>query len=273
MAAGALSTAPQRRLRDFLAAAPVLWLLVRRDIQTRYAGSTLGVFWNLIHPLILVGIYITVFSQVMVDRAGGESRLDYVIHLTSGIIPFLFFQEVVGRCTTALVDNGLFLKRVAIPEEVLHAGIFINAFLIHGTSMVALAVLLLVMGVPLGPGVLLAFPVMVALGAFGAGLGMLLSVLHLLVRDIGQLVNIGLQFLFWLTPIVYFATILPDSLRPLTYLNPIHGYVSFIQRLFGSPQHYFVADSYHVMVILPFAAVLFGLSFLRQHRSEVLDAI
>lgn len=254
-------------------AAPVLWLLVKRDFRARYAGSTLGVVWNAIHPLVLIGIYILVFSRIMADRGGSGSRLGYAVHLTSGMIPWFFFSEIVSRTTTTLVDNANFLKKLALPTEVLHASVFVNSFIVHASSLMALAVVLRLAGVPLGATVVLALPVMVLLGLAALGVGLILSVLHLVLRDIGQFVTIGLQFLFWLTPIVYYVAILPDSVARLIRFNPILGYISYIQRLFGSEGHAFFAESYHLMILLPFALMLLGTAFLRRHRGEILDLL
>ncbi|MBI5154557.1 ABC transporter permease [Candidatus Poribacteria bacterium] len=252
----------------------MLWLLVKREFRARYAGSTLGVFWNIIHPLVLIGIYILVFSNLMANRAGGGSRMEYAIHLTAGIIPWFFFSEVVMRSTTSLVDNAAFLKKLALPEEVLHVSVFLGSLLIHAFSLAALAVILACCGVDLGFRTVFVLPVMLALGAVALGLGMFLSVLHLVLRDIGQLVNVGLQFVFWLTPIVYPITLLdplPGMLRDLPRMNPIMPYIALIQRLFGSHSHGFLLDSYWLMALLPFLSVMAGLSFLRKHRSEILD--
>lgn len=260
-------------LREFLRAGPVMWLLVRREFRARYAGSTLGVVWNVVHPLVLIGIYVLVFSSVMKDRAGGGTRMDYAVHLTAGMIPWFFFSEVVARCTTVLVDNANFLKKLAMPAEVLHVGVLINSFLVHLVGLAGLVVFLLLVGVPVSPSVLFAVPVMMALGIVALGLGLILSVLHLVLRDIGQFVTIGLQFLFWLTPIVYYISILPPKVAWLIQFNPILGYVSLVQRLFGSTHHGFVPEAWHAMGLLPFALLLMGLAFLRRHRMEILDEL
>lgn len=260
-------------LSEIRRALPVLTLLVRREFQSRYAGSTLGVVWNAVHPLVLILIYITVFSNIMVDRAGGGSRLAYAIHLTSGIIPWFFFQEVVQRNTAALVDNANFLKKLAMPVEVLHVSVLVNAFVVHGASLLALAGVLWLFGAEVPVQVIFALPVMLLLGLFALGVSFILSVLHLVVRDIGQFVTIGLQFLFWLTPIVYHVGILPEGIVPWLHLNPILGFVALIQSLFGSPYHNFDPQAYHLIFLLPLAFLLMGVAFLRRQRTEILDAL
>ncbi len=276
-----MSTAPTATKRQspmsLRQAMPVLGLLVKREFQTRYAGSILGVVWNLVHPVVMIAIYIVVFSQIMKGRAGaGGTTLDYAVHLTSGMVPWLFFNDVVSRGTGTLVENASFLKKLSLPPEILHASVLVNAFIVNLFSLTALILLLLIAGADVSAMVLLAFPLMILFGLFAAGLAMLLSVLHLILRDMGQLVTIGLQFVFWLTPIVYYysAEILPQPVLDALRFNPILPFVSLTQDLFGSQGHAWRGGfSTALIFILPLATVTLGSFFLRWHRTEILDEL
>lgn len=258
-------------------ALPVLKLLVRREFQTRYAGSTLGIVWNIIHPVVMVGIYILVFSSLMASRVGvQDGKLNYVIHLLSGMIPWILFQETVGRCTGTLVENAGFLKKLAMPAEILHVSVFLSSLIVHSFTLIVFTLLLLVAGVPVSPSVLLAIPAMVGLGLFGLGLGLILSVLNLVLRDIGQFVAIALNILFWLTPIVYFysKSILPEGVMQALQFNPVLHSVSFVQSLYGSQgSAYQPGIAIPVMIALPIVSVVAGIVFLRRQRTEILDLL
>ncbi len=261
-------------LQSILDSKPLIWMLVKREFRARYAGSTLGVLWNLVHPIVLVAIYVLIFSQIMASKMGGDtSRFTYVIHLTSGIVPWFFFSEIVSRCTMVLMENANLLKKMALPEEVLFVSIFITSMFVHGVSLIALIVLLLAAGAPLSPIVLFAFPAMILLGVAALGIGMVLSVMTLLIRDVGQFVQIALQLAFWSLPIVYFPEILPDKVRSLIALNPLKGFFSLVQSLFGSPVAGFNPDAYWMMILLPFGAMMIGITFLKNHRCEILDTL
>lgn len=263
-------------LQGLVRARPLLWLLVQREFRARYAGSTLGVLWNLIHPVVLVAVYVVVFSRIMGAKLGGGTGA-YVVHLCAGIVPWLFFQEVLTRSTAALVDNASFLKKMAVPDEILYLGVFVTSLMTHLVSLTALAVLLGIFG---DAGLLqsvaraiYAVPVMLALGALALGLGMVLSVMNLLVRDVGQMVGIGLQFAFWSLPIVYIPGALPELARRVIEYNPLLPFVSLVQRIFGSPDTVFQNDGYYIILILPFLAVLAGMTFLRNNKAEILDRL
>ena len=261
-------------LQDILQAREILFMLIRREFRARYAGSNFGALWNLIHPIVLVMIYVAVFSKVMGSKMGeGGTKLDYLIHLTSGMIPWLLFSEIVNRSTSVLVENSNLLKKMALAEEILFLSVFSTSFLVYSVSMIALIVFLILLGQPPSPLVLFAFPIMIALGLTALGIGMVLSVMNLLIRDVGQIVAIALQLAFWSLPIVYVPSILSGNLQTIVALNPIRGFFSLIQLIFGSPQAQFNPDTYWMMVLLPFAAMVMGMAFLRAQRSEILDAL
>ena len=261
-------------LKDLLRSRSVIWMLVRRELQARYAGSTIGGFWNLVHPIVMIAVYVIVFSQVMASRMGeGAGRLDYTIHLCSGIVPWFLFNEIVSRGSGVLVENASMLKKMALPEEVLFLSVYITSLMVSSISMLALMLFLLAVGVPLSPMVLFAFPIMAVLGIVALGFSMVFSVLNLLVRDVGQVVQIGLLLAFWSLPIVYLPSILPARVEGIIALNPIKGYFTLTQHLFGSPESGFMSDSYWAMVLLPFLAMVAGIAFLRRNRGESLDAL
>jgi lipopolysaccharide transport system permease protein len=174
-----------------------------------------------------------------------------------------------------LIENSNLLKKMAVPEEVLFLSVFITSMIVHGISLGTLVVLLLLAGADLGLTVVFAVPVMVALGIAALGAGMILSVMTLLVRDIGQVVQIALQLLFWSLPIVYVPSIIPAGGRIefVMGLNPLRGFFLLMQLLFGSPYISFNPDAYWIIILLPFALMLLGINVVRSSRSEILDAL
>jgi len=264
-------------LQDLLKARGLLLLLVKRELRSRYAASNFGAFWNLVHPIVMVVIYFAIFGELMASRGGGggseTDRYDYLIHLTAGMVPWLMFSEIISRCCTVLLENANILKKMALPEEVLFLSVFVTSFSVYSISLVALVAILWMAGAPVTFAMVFAFPVMVALGLSALGLGMILSVMNLMVRDVAQFVDIGLKLGFWSLPIVYLPTVLPRHVAEIIALNPIYGFHARIQSLFGSPWVEYNPDSYWLMVLLPFAMLLFGVNFLRSQRSEILDAL
>lgn len=253
--------------RDFF------WLLVRRDLKVRYAGSTLGALWNLIHPVVMILIYMVIFSSLISGRGeAGQSSGSYVVHLCSGMLVWLVFAEVLSRTVSTLVDNGNFLQKISFPPLILHASIIFNVLFIYIVGLAALWIILIIIGLPPPLTAIGVVPIMVLLAAGAGGLGMILSTLHVFFRDTAQVVIILLQIGFWLNPIVYPKSLLGDR-SSLLSLNPVEHFVSTAQALFGteSAQPWEYAPA--VIVIFPILSLIAGLVFFRRMLPEVRDGL
>jgi ABC-type polysaccharide/polyol phosphate export permease len=203
----------------------LLFSLVLRDLRSRYAGSAAGLAWAIANPLISLVILTTVFSVVLKVRFGGEIEAPFPIALAWGFFPWLAFQEGVARGTTALADGGVLVKRLGLRPEILIAQPVLAAVLQTVIGLAALTVLMPLVGVPLEPRlVLCVFPLLLQVG-LALGLGWILGVAHVYLRDTAQLVVAALQAWFYLTPIVYPLEIVPHELRGVLALNPLCGIV------------------------------------------------
>ena len=199
--------------------------LVLRDLRSRYAGSSAGLLWAVFNPLIQLAILTTVFSLVLQIRLGGPSDVPFAVTLAWGFLPWLALQEGLAKATTALVDGGVLVRRMAFRPEVVVVQPVLAAVV---QELVGLGLLILVMPV-LGDGVsgqvLWCFLPLAIQIAFGIGIGWILGVLHVYFRDTAQVVTAVLQAWFYLTPIVYTLEVAPASLRGVLSLNPLCGIV------------------------------------------------
>jgi len=260
----------------------ILWLLTVRDIKARYAGSMLGVMWNVIHPVLMILIYILILGSILSGKfgGGGMTRGGYVVHLCAGMIPWLVFNDVVMRCSTTILENASLIKKVAFPEIILHLTVLLNALFIHFISYSAFILILLVMGSWPGAQVLACFGILAAIALFALGVGLVVSVLNIYLRDVGQLVMIGLQFLFWFTPIVYPISLIQSqegrTMRVLSALiewNPVMHFTRMSQWMFGVPEAEFHWASLGVVAIGPFLALGIGFRIFNRFRRDLLDNI
>lgn len=269
------------------------WLLVRRDLKVRYAGSTLGGLWNLIHPLMMIAIYMIIFSSIMKSRMDAGSRyggMSYGVHLVAGLIPWLLFSDVVMRSMNVLVDNGNFLKKVSFPPIVLFTSLLFNALIIQGTAWIVFVGLLALFGHAV-PAAALAggLALLVLLGLCGMGLGLILAGLNVFFRDTAQVITIFLQLLFWFNPIVYplQAVTKPEKSvaelefyevlgRWLLALNPFERFISGSQRLLGlidPVQHPLTAVDWAILFGFPALCLAAGLLLFRRMLPDVRDCL
>ena len=210
----------------------LLWGMVARDLRGRYLGSFGGKAWNVLYPLLMILIYTLVFSGIIRAKFPAiEGPLGYALYLCSGLLPWLAMDDSLKRSTPALVNNMSLLQNLPFPKEILVLQYVISATVTLIISLGILLVLEVIAGVPLHARLLLLPPVILLQMLFMLGPALLLSVLHVYLRDTEQIVSIALSLLFWLIPVVYVPTILPNwvwqivNKNALTHLVAIYRWI------------------------------------------------
>jgi len=167
----------------------------------------------------------------------------------------------VSRGQTVFIDNANLIKKVSFPRICLPVVVVLTAGVNFAIIFGLFTVFLAVTGNFPGIVYLAVFPVLVLQVAFAIGLGVILGVLNVFFRDVGQFFAIVLQFWFWLTPIVYSEAILPESVRRLMAWNPMAAIVSAYQAILVNgawPRWESLAPAFAASVLLcAFAVRLF----------------
>jgi lipopolysaccharide transport system permease protein len=196
-----------------------------REIQGRYKGSYLGVIWAMINPLLMLAVYTFVFHDINGQRWDpnnqNENFLVYATHMFIRIIAFNLFSESVNRAPTLITTNINYVKKVIFPLEILPVSL-VGSAIFHS----ALSLLVLLIGAIFGAGTLhwtiLFLPlVYVPLVLFSLGLAWLLASLGVFLRDIGNVISVLVQLLFFVTPIFYSINHVPPLVRPIMRYNPL----------------------------------------------------
>jgi lipopolysaccharide transport system permease protein len=210
-----------------------IWGSVQREFQGKYRHSLLGVLWTVINPLALILVYTVIFAQIMRAKLPGiDSSFAYSIYLCSGILTWGLFADVVNRGVSLFVDNANLLKKISFPRATLPVIAVLSAGVNFGIIFSLFLVFLAVAGHWPGLALLYALPVLVVQTLLAAGLGVVLGILNVFFRDVGQLFGIFLQFWFWFTPVVYPLSILPEAVRSWMVLNPMLGVITSYQDIF-----------------------------------------
>ena len=200
----------------------LLWGMVARDLRGRYMGSFGGKAWNILYPLLMILIYTLVFSGIIRARFPAISGpFGYALYLCSGLLPWLAIDDSFKRSTPALVNNMALIQNLPFPKEILVLQYVISSSVTLIISLAILIVLELIAGVPLQASLLMLPPVILVQVMFMMGPALLLSVLHVYLRDTEQIVSIVLSLVFWLIPVVYVPSILPEWVRAVVYKNPL----------------------------------------------------
>lgn len=212
----------------------------RREIEGRYRGSHLGVLWALLTPLLMLGVFTFVFSVIFQARwsaTGSETHTDVALIIFTGMIAFNVFGECANRAPGLILSNRNYVKKVVFPLEILPASV-LGSSLMHSFFSLAVVLLgLLVLHGQLHWSVLYLPLCYIPLAALALGVGWFLSSIGVFVRDLDSLVPVLTQLWFFLTPIVYPISAVPQSLRPWLQLNPLVIRVENLRRvlLWGLP--------------------------------------
>ncbi len=206
--------------------------MARREFRARYLGSLLGSAWAVLQPLATIAIYTLVFGGLLGARlpTGGDG-LSYGLFLCAGVLTWASFAEILQRCTGIFVTEANLMKKMSFPRVVLPAVAWLSASLHLLITLGLVLLLLFVTGRFPGVNLLVLLPLLLLQQAIGLGLGVALGVLNVFFRDIGHGLGIVVQYWFWLTPIVYPLSIVPEWARGLVALNPMTGLVVAFQGL------------------------------------------
>jgi len=206
--------------------------MVAREFHSRYLGSLLGSLWAVLNPLAMIFIYTVIFSRIMRAKLPGiDDSMAYGMYICAGLLPWTYYIELLSRFPNIFLDQASLIEKVNFPRITLPViallSSTINFLIIFSVFLGFLAL------TGRFPGwVVLAFiPLLIVQQLFVIGLGIFLGSLNVFFRDVGQFLNVILQFWFWFTPIVYPITILPEKARVIISLNPLVPLVQAYQNI------------------------------------------
>jgi ABC-type polysaccharide/polyol phosphate export permease len=240
--------------------------LVMRELRGKYKGTSLGWFWSLINPLASTLIFTVVFGTILrvTPTVGVDGLQNYTLFLLCGLLPWNYFSSVINGAMGALLGNANLIKKTAFPRQLLVLASSLSLFVTFLIEMGVLAVALLLFGANPILWIVPALLLMVLLAAFGTGLGLMLSVANVYFRDSAHFVAIGLQVLFYATPVIYPLTLVtkvrPESLvarlhiDQVYFANPLVHFVEAFRDLLY--EHHFPGPVTMLVVVLSSVASL-----------------
>ncbi len=226
-----MMASPVSVARNFFLFRHILWQMVLRDIQGRFAGSIGGLLWNFIHPILMFTTYIIVFVYIFKLRVASHGGAGAsAIYIMAGLFPWMIMSEGFMRGTMSLADNANLIKKTSFPIEILPVKSVLAALLTNGIALVLLALYKIIF---IGSfGIILALPVVILLQLFfTAGIVFLTSTLSVFFRDVIQLMQVIVNFWAYLTPMLYTMAMLPGWAQKLMVLNPLYPIVAIYQSL------------------------------------------
>ncbi len=195
-----------RRLRELYRYRDLLRNLVIRDLKVRYKNSVLGVLWSLLNPLLMTLVFTVVFTLMVPSRIA-----KFPVFFMAGFLPWSFFAASVSSATGSIVSNSGLIKKVYFPREILPIADVLSNLVHLLVAFVVLFAMILIFGVRLTPAVLLLPLIILAELMFITGMALLLATMNVFYRDTQHIWSIVLQAWFFLTPIFYPITLMPQD--------------------------------------------------------------
>lgn len=192
------------------------------NFKMRYYGSILGYVWSLLKPLAMFGVLYIVFTVVMKQDAP-----HYKLFLLLGIIIWDFFVQGTNAGMNGFIGNYQMIRKVYLPRIILVAAAVSSAFIGFFFNLIVFLVFAILDGVEWSFRMMWFIPLVIALYLLVMGLGLILSIVVVKVRDTLSLWEVVTQLGFWFTPVMYPMSNVPAQYRFYEFINPMSGILEY----------------------------------------------
>ena len=244
--------------------------LSRKAVLTRYRGSLLGLVWAFIQPLMMLAVYTFVFSVIFEAKWGqglDQDRLSFALALFVGILTFNIIGDTVTAAPGLILSHPAFVKKVVFPLEILPVVKLIESVVFSLFGLLVLVAAKLISAHSLSWTLLLLPVVWLPVLLFSLGWSYFLASLGVFIRDIGSVISVVVTMVFFLSPIFYPLSAVPESLRFYIQLNPIAVFVQDARKviLWGQTPDWFLLMVYFLISLLIFVLGFFW--FMRSKKA------
>jgi ABC-2 type transport system permease protein len=233
----------------------LMWTLAVTDYKLRFYGSVLGYVWTLARPFLFFGVIYFVFTEIV----GLDKNVpNYGVYILFALVLFQFFGEATGGCVNALVVRESMLRKMRFPRLVIPLSVVLTAVFNLGMTLIAVFIFAIASGVYPRWG-WLELPVIIGLlTVFATGVGLLLSALFVRYRDVQPIWEVFSQLLFYASPVLYVATMVPESYQRAYLINPVAALLTEMRHSIADPgaRHVWDAIGGADRLLIPGAIVL-----------------
>ena len=267
---------PRLAIKTLVKNKTLLAQMVRRSVAVRYKGAVLGILWSLAHPLLMLSVYTFVFGFVFKVRWGTEhiatGEVPFPLIMFCGMAIFNIFAESVNNSAGIITGNPTYVKKVVFPLEILPFSAVLTS-LIFSLAWIVLLVFGMILFVQELHWTIVLFPLLVfPLFLFTCGFAFLVASLGVYLRDIQYIVGIITQILFFMTPIFYPISLVPEQLRWVLEYNPLSCFVEETRKviLFGMLPDWTV---YGICLAVSYIVFQLGLNWFSKTKKGFADVL
>lgn len=249
-------------LRDTLRYRELIWALALKDLKIRYKNSVLGFLWALLNPALIMLVLTLVFSSIMKFPIP-----HYAVFLLSVLLPWTFLTQSLSYAVESIVGNADLIKKVRVSKLVFPVAAVISNMINLLLSLIPLAIIVLAVGQPFyWTWIYLPVP-LIALTIFTIGATFFFAAANVYYRDVAHILQIVIQAWFYVTPIIYPLTFIPNQYHWLFKLNPM----IYVLNGFRLAVYYGQLPELRSIVasfVCAFAALIIGFAVFRKHQDE-----
>ncbi|MBN1056569.1 ABC transporter permease [Clostridium botulinum] len=200
--------------------------LVKRDFKKKYKRAALGMLWSMLSPLMSLLVMALIFTQFF-----GKNMEHYIIYIFCGNLIFTYFREATVGGMHALTSNAGIITKVNVPKYLFLFSKNISALINFGLSLIIFFAFVGAEGISFKwKFILLLFPI-ICLVVFNLGMGLVLSAMFVIFKDVQYLYDIFTTLLMYVSAIFYTVTSYPQNLQWLFYLNPIYVFITYFREI------------------------------------------
>jgi lipopolysaccharide transport system permease protein len=256
-------------LREVWRYRELLFFLAWRDVKVRYKQTVIGVVWVVLQPLLTMVVFTLIFGLLLSAPSDGEP---YPVFTFVALLPWTFFAAALTRAGISLVADADLISKIYFPRIILPLAAILSALVDFGVSFVILIAMLAFYGIVPGTAVLF-LPVLLGLSFLTAfAFASWLAALNVKYRDVTHTIPFLVQFWFFLTPVAYSSSLIPEAWRFVYSLNPMTGVIEgFRWALLG--QEATPVTSLVLSAVIVVCVLLGGLVYFHRTEHEFADVV
>ena len=193
--------------------------MARTNLRAQHLNTAFGLFWLVLNPLMLAAVY---FLLVYILRSGSRG-IDFFAHLLAGLFAYYFISDSIRLSVKSVTGGGRLNLNTAFPRALLPLSAVITAFTRFLPTLIVYIPVHIIAGLPVGPALLWIFPLIFLMFVMASGAAMLVSALQVYFRDVKNFLPYFLRIWLYASPVLYYASEVPDGIRWILVVNPLGG--------------------------------------------------
>lgn len=248
----------------------LLYYFTWRDLRVRYKQTAIGVIWVVLQPIALVAIFSLFLSQV---GRFSPDEVAYPIFVFAGLVFWNYFASIINTASNSIIMNGSVLKKVYFPRLIPPLSTVAVAFVDFAMSFLVFLMMFLVFDSPLNTLGFVMLPLLILIATVAAtGMGLLFAAVNVKYRDVKHALPFIVQAMFFLTPVIYPLSAVPQQWQWILFLNPMTGVVhtaktSFFEGTIGNFNLFIVSATISVLLLFV------GFRYFMKSESKFVDMV